>query len=264
MAKALFLREVQLEQLRHNITPNGNRYTADKPWLADYFGGDPWYLQSSIDMPETLELKPPASKTDLFDLENTKALYSALRHLTPVQAADERLWTYLSHVTFWNYMRQRWGVEQYAGKPRFAEIVQERYFFMRDRPRALIRNGLARLWWYGYTTYDDSRDDPFELTAVRLYNLDVTQSILERAFSRNRIVTHAVLSELLQREKDGIPFYARERVRDLAKYLVQLGGVTIIDALTYDDIRDVVKSKMDDLIPRTKLGPSSAGTEATV
>jgi len=118
---------------------------------------------------------------------------------------------------------------------------------MSDRPRALIRNGIARLWCYGYTTYDAHRDDPFELTAVLLYNLDVTQSILERAFSRNRTVTHALLSVLLQREKDQIPFYTREKVRDLAKYLVQLGGVTIIDALSSAEVRDVVSRRVDEL-----------------
>ncbi len=251
MAKASFLREAALERLRQNIAPNAKRYAADKPWLSDYFGADAWYLQSSIDMPEALALKPPASKSELFDLDNTKMLYTALRHLNPIQAADERLWAYLSHITCWDYMRKRWAVEQYVGKPRFAEIVQERYFFMPDRPRALIRNGIARLWWYGYTTYDDERGDPFELTAVLLKKEDVTQSVLERAFSRNRTLTRAILSVLLEREKAGTPFYERERIRDLAKYLVQVGGVTILDALPLAEIRDVVNRKVDQLSTAT-------------
>ena len=246
MAKAFFLREAQLERLRQNISPNAKRYVSDQPWLADYFGNDPWHLPSNIDMPEGVEMLPPTSKSELFDLENTKTLYTALRHLTPLQASDERLWAYLTHVTYWDYMRKRWPVEQYKDK-RVAENLQERYFFMSDRPRALIRNGMARLWWYGYTTYDEQRDDPFELTGVLLKNLDVTQSILERAFSRNRLVTHAVLSVLLQREKDGAPFYERDSVRDLAKYLVQVGGVTIIDALSFTELRDVVMRKVDEL-----------------
>jgi len=143
-------------------------------------------------------------------------------------------------------MCKRWPVEQYTGL-RLAENLQERYFFMSDRPRALIRNGIARLWWYGYTTYDEARTDPFELTRVLLKNLDVTQSILERAFSRNRTATHAVLAVLLKREKEGSPFYARDKVRDLAKYLVQIGGVTIVDALSFSQIRDLVAQKVVDL-----------------
>jgi hypothetical protein len=249
MAKVSFIREAALERLRQNITPNAQRYSADEPWLNEYFGGETWYLQSSVDLPEGTSLQPPAGKpADLLDLENTKTIYMALRHLSPIQAADERLWVYLSHVTYWDYMRKRWGVEQYAGKPRFAEIVGERYFFTSsDRPRALIRNGLARLWWYGYTTYDEKRSDPFELTAVLLKNLDVAQSILERAFSRNLMLTRAMLSVLLEREKAGAPFYEREKVRNLAKYLVQVGGVTILDTLSSAEIQDVVSRKVDQL-----------------
>jgi|SRR5882762_2169569 len=177
MSKAFFLREAQLERLRQNIKPNATRYSADKPWLADYFGSDAWHMPSNIEIPDGIDLKLPISKTELLDLENTKAVYLALKHLTPLQASDERIWAYLSHVSLWDYMRKRWPVEQYAGKPRFVEIVQERYFFMPDRPRALIRNGIARLWWYGFTTYDESWPDPFELTGVLLKNLDVMQSI---------------------------------------------------------------------------------------
>lgn len=247
MSKAFFLRETQLERLRQNIKPNTSRYSLDKPWLDDYFGAEAWHLPSSVEMTDGVQLKEPESKTELFDLENTKAVYLALKHLTPLQACDERLWTYLTHVTFWTYMRKRWPAEQYHGKRRFVEVMEERYFFTGHRARALIRNGISRLWWYGYATYDDTRQDPFELTAVLLKRLDVTQSILERTFSHNRAVTRTVLSVLLQREKDGVPFYDRDDVRKLAGYLVQVGGVTIIDALTLPDVQGLVDRKVSEL-----------------
>lgn len=245
--KANFLREQQLDRLRKNIVPNGKRYLGKDAWLSEYFQGEEWYLQSTIEIPDSLVLQAPTSKSDLLDLENTKALYTALKHLTPVQASDERLWAYLTHVTFWPYMTARWPAAQYEGKSRFGENIQERYFFMSDRPRALVRNGLARLWWYGHSTYDATRSDPFELTAVLLKNLDVAQTILERAFSRNLIVAHAILSLLLQREKSGKPFYERENVRDLAKFIVQIGGVTIVDALDAAEIAQIAETKIDEI-----------------
>ena len=115
MAKVNFLREAQLARLRQNIRVNGKRYSEDEPWLASYFGAEQWALQSSIEA-ETPSLAIPRSKDDLLDLENTRTLYDALRHLTPLQAADERLWSYMTHVTFWDYMRKRWPAEQYQGK----------------------------------------------------------------------------------------------------------------------------------------------------
>lgn len=249
MPKGRILGSAHLNQLRLNVKTNAKRYFGSKGWVGEYFGGNDWSLPSSIEIPDGLTLQNPKDDATLLDLENTKILYPALRHLTPMQAADERLWAYLSHVTFWPYMRARWGVEKYKENPRFSDVVLERYFFMADRPRALVRNGIARLWWYGFTTYDEKRADPFELTAVLLKNLDVAQSVLERAFSRNRDVAHAVLSVLRQLEQQGTPFYDRAKVRDLAKYLVQLGGVTIIDALERPAIEAIVLAKAGELAP---------------
>ena len=146
-------------------------------------------------------------------------------------------------------MRKRWPIEQYLGREKLRENIQERYFFMPNRSRALIRNGMARLWWYGHCSYDEGRADPFELTTALLKNLDVTQSILERAFSLNTNVTKTMLGVLLERERNGKAFYVRNKVRDLAKYMVQIGGVTIIDALDEPDLRELVSEKIEQLAP---------------
>jgi hypothetical protein len=250
MAKAFFIRDTHLARLKKNVAVNAPRYRSGKPWLAEYFGGDGYYMQARVDIPDDLQLMLPVqgSKTELSDLENTQILYSSLRHLTPVQASDERLWAYLTHVTFWDYMRKRWPVEQYEAKPdKLPENMSSRYMFGSDRPRSLVRNGIARLWWYGFTTYDEHRADPFELTAVLLRNLDVAQTLLERAFSRNKAVTRAFLSALLEWEKSGEPFPRRDEVRELAKHVTHVGGVTIIDALTFDQLRQLVRLKVEAL-----------------
>ncbi len=247
MNKLNFLRQDSLDRLRSNIESNQNHYTEDAPWVSAYFSGATWFIESNIGCSESIELLLPTSKSELFDLENTRIVYSALKHLTPVQASDPRLWAYFTHVSHWQYMRKRWPVEQYLGKPRLKEILQERYFFMPDRSRALLRNGMARLWWYGYCSYDETRSDPFELTGALLKKLDVTQNLLENAFGRNIQITQAVLGVLLDREKEGKSFYVREKVRDLARYIVQIGGVTIIDALPEDELRELVVAKIEQL-----------------
>ncbi len=247
--KLTFLSYAGYDRLLSNITSNHHRYVEDSHWLPAYFASSGWSVQSITVTAEPFKLVLPDSKADFSenDLLNTKLVFSALQHLTPLQASDPRLWAYLSHASQWSYMRKRWPVEQYLGKPRFREIVQERYLFMPDRSRALIRNGIARLWWYGYCSFDETRKDPYELTSVLLKNLDVTQSILERAFSRNTEVTRALLSVLLEREQNGKAFYVRDKVRDLAKYIVQIGGVTIVDALDAVDLRSLVESKIEEL-----------------
>lgn len=47
------------------------------------------------------------------------------------QASDERLWAGLTHTTFYDYMRKRWGYG-YGKKPKSAEkeagAIQTRFF----------------------------------------------------------------------------------------------------------------------------------------
>lgn len=248
MSKLSFLKQNSLDRLQANIIASQHRYVENAPWLCSYFAGSSWLQESNVVSASEFKLELPASKTELLDLENTKIVYTALEHLTPLQASDPRLWAYMTHVTHWEYMRKRWPIEQYLGKAHLKENIQERYFFMPNRSRALIRNGIARLWWYGHCSYDRNRKDPFELTTALLKNLDVTQSILERAFSLNTVVTKTILSVLLEREKEGKAFYIREKVRDLAKYMVQIGGVTIIDALDEPDLRDLVTGKIEQIL----------------
>ncbi len=77
----------------------------------------------------------------------------SLPSLTPLQASDQRLWAYFPHVSHWRYMRKRWPVEQYVAKDRsndkYKDYMNQRYLYMADRSRSLLRNGIARLWWYG-------------------------------------------------------------------------------------------------------------------
>jgi len=242
MTKLKFLKQSSLDRLRANIAPNQKRYTQAESFLNDYFAGASWYVESNIAMPDKLDLQIPTSKSDLLDLENTRIVYSALKHLSPLQASDQRLWAYFTHVSHWEYMRSRWPAEQYAGKERFKEVMNERYFFLSDRSRALLRNGMARLWWYGYCTYDESRKDPFELTGALLKKLDVAQNFAENAFGRNVDVIKALLSVVLEHE-----FYEREPVRDLARYINQIGGVTIIDAIPADELRELFSAKIEQL-----------------
>lgn len=243
----LYLREAYLERLKTNIESNLTFYQQNEPWLDTYFINSDWYLPSSITIDNKIKLIEPKGATEHFDYENTKIIFTAFKNLGISQATDERLWTYLSHVTFWKYMRLRWPVESYLGKINTNGNIRERYFFMPNRDRALIRNGIARLWWYGYVSYDESRDDPFELTKILLSKLDIAQSLLERSFSRNRSITKTILSVLAERERIDRPFNDREKFRKLMMSINQLGGVTILDSLNNNDIEEIVLGKIEKL-----------------
>jgi hypothetical protein len=180
----------------------------------------------------------------LHDLENTKRLYDALKHLAPDQAADERLWAQMAHTLYWHYMRKRWPLENKTNPDVY---IRERYFFASNRDRALVRNGLARLWWYGYTSYDETRENPYELTAILLYTLDIAQNLLERSFSRNACIVKGVLNGILKWRAERRSMPVRGAFRSIMRHLNRIGGVTVLDALSEAQIRGTVINKLEEL-----------------
>ena len=142
-------------------------------------------------------------------------------------------------------MSARWSVEKHMtsdGRLKSQEGLASRYFIKGSK--GLVRNGISRLWWYGNVSYDEDRADKFELTAVMLKYQDIAQNILERNFSRNHTVIKAVLEVLRELEANGAPFYKRENFRLLMEYINSIGGVTILDALPLEDVKQMVESKI--------------------
>lgn len=235
------IRSKHMDALRAAIGANIDKYERPEPWVTSFFESE-WEQSSGINIPD-VELRLP-NGNDSYDLENTKRLYTALEGLTPAQAADERLWVHLAHTRFWDYMVRRWPV---AGKPNQPVFISERYFFMRNRSRAIFRHGIARLWWYGHVSFDARRDDSFELTRQLLATLDVTQSIVERSVSNVRALTLQILDELHERDDAGQPFTKRGQFRELMRYFNAVSGVTVLDTLADQEIRSMIRQKIEEI-----------------
>lgn len=243
MGKIRYLTNSSITNLRGNLYENSHFYNESPPWLEKFFEGKNWYGEATQEMP-SIDLKMPEG-TELFDLENTKIIYSKLKNLPLTLAIDERFWAYLTHVVFWDYMRARWPLGDKKDKKKTEEYLRTRYLFMPNPDRRLVRNGISRLWWYGHVSYDASRTNPFELTKALLYKkLDVAQSLLERSYSRNKTITKTILSMLVEKEAAGTPFSDRPTFRPLVMHLNGIGGVTMLDSLVEDDIRNIVENKL--------------------
>ncbi len=264
MEKIKFLKAGSLADLKANLKGIVNRYESTSPWIDEFFAGGAWSAESVREIDTGISLKLPQGQ-ELFDLENTKALYTALRDLPLHLAIDERFWSYMTHVTFWDYMRARWPVEKALSTQKPEGYLREHYFFMANRDRALIRNGISRLWWYGHVSYDENREDPFELTEALLEKLDIAQQLLERSYSRNTMLTRTILSMLVEKRNAGNPFSDRyTKFRPLMGHLNAIGGVTILDALVEADIRAIVETKLSQIDLELQSKTESLVTEPVV
>jgi hypothetical protein len=231
-------RESFVEHLRASVRENERRYKLNKPWVDEIAKATESSITTALEPGDDFDLLNPEGD-DLKDLENSIKLHKGLALLTPLQARDPRLWTRLVHVEFWPYMRKRWNIERFRSDPgKIERFIISRYFIAQNQSRALLRNGIARLWWYSRITFDADRKNPYELTAVLLDQLDITQQILERNLGRATQVTTGFLEFLLRRREEllGSGDVKRAQIRHLAKHLNLCGGTTLLDCLSRTEI----------------------------
>jgi hypothetical protein len=251
--------------LHSSIRVNLKNYLRDESWIGEVSTKSARDMQTGVVPTETLWLELPENG-NLKDTENAIRFHKALRHLTPLQARDPRLWTKLSHVDFWQYMRLRWPIEKHiSNQEKAARYIESRYFVAQSQSRALLRNGIARLWWSAQLSHDVERKNPYELTAVLLSTLDITQQILERGMGRANNVTKAFL-EFLLRNKDVLLEGGdknRTRIRRLAKHLNMQGGVSILDCLTVTEIIELLENELTIIRQSESMGEKSAEVTQT-
>lgn len=233
-----FINEAPMQKIKNYIDNFKDQYTNDKVWLNEYFEDSSWKKTSRITI-DDFDLLIPDDNSN-YDLENSRIIYNAMKNLKPYQAVEERIWSYLTHVKFWNYMKKRWPAENYMdNKSNFERAVKERYFFSSKSRRALIRNGISRLWWFGYLTYDENnKSNPYALTEILLNTQDTAESVLGRNFSNNPKLIQSVLKVLKEWDDRYGKLPSRKVIRELCKHISFIGGVTILDTLSNDEIEE--------------------------
>lgn len=260
MSTQKVFKESVVNSLRERLKTDVSSYQLDEPWVENLFSERSLFATTKLaELPDDLLLMPEGDKN--FDLENSELLYSALPGLTLTQAADPRLWTYLTHIKYWKYMRKRWSINNAVETDSKRSSIVSRYFLVGDKARALTRNGVARLWWAGHTCYSSGAvGNEFAYAKALFATQDVYASLMERAFSKNRRIIQPVLSVLSKKLKEGAHFDVRENrhrdnVRDLGKHLVLLGGAMVLDILDPATIEGIVEKFIAELVeePQTSV-----------
>ena len=235
-----YFTEEAYDKLLCDIPKNAVNYYSDKDWLSAYFGNsDEYFKISSVDVNIFTPSYTPGKKDDAQksreDLVNTKLIYNALRNLTPLQASNKYMWTYLCHTNpkCRSYIQDRWMQEEGSNK------IKNR-FFVTTLSSLLNYNALSRLWWYGYLTYDCHDSNPYALTEILLTNQTICKDVMDTFnrmnYDRMRGVLMAIkdFKEILT-DNEGITEY----VRECNKYLNQYAAVTVLEFLNSDEIRDL-------------------------
>lgn len=241
-----YFKEEAYDQLLHDIPKNTENYAGNgqDDWLTTYFGRDDYFKISSVDVNVFTPSYAPGKKDDeqksQEDLVNTRLIYDAFRGLTPLQASNKYMWTYLCHAIpeYQAYVRDRWMRDEREN------TIQSRFFV--TTPTSLLNdNALSRLWWYGHLTYDRKNSNHYALTEILLTNqticTDVMDTFNRMNFERMKGVLLAIKDFKDEvSDKEGITNYFRE----CKKYLNHYAAVTTLEFLDSSEIRDIAFSYM--------------------
>lgn len=166
------------------------------------------------------------------DLNNSIRLFSALKHIDLTLANDRRLWVTLTHTVLYKYTKQRWGITSSSSD----SVIRDRFHFEGAGLRTRNQNSIARLWWAARITYDETREDPFELTKLLWEKQDFYQNLIDRKFSTYPNVLLSFLE-----------FYSSNRgvdqkleMRRLFKGINALGGVRVLPLLSAPEVKEQI------------------------
>ena len=162
--------------------------------------------------------------SSLYDFENSKIIYQAYKTLTPLQASDIRLWTYLAHTDYYAYMCKRWSSIREKKEVNPSKYILDHWFISSPAQSNFLRHGIAGLWWAAHLTYDETRNDPYELTKVLFRQLDFATRTLGTYFlARHKEAVYGILEYILQNpELFKNKFEAKSRF--ITKHINQVGG----------------------------------------
>ena len=238
--KIRFIKQDALDNLKVNISSNIDYYSyEDNKRVTSFFGNEDIFLDFKYEVND-FELDMSEVITQKTDLNNIKLIYDNLKFLTVSQASDERLWAGLTHDKFWSYMRYRWGnniVSNSKSKEDTIKKIKQTYFYGYGKRRSAAWNGIAKLWWIGKFTYNESLDNPYEITEYAVNDLGTTTLyLLSSKFTGNDNIRFGMFKAILEFERKGIKI-SRKKLNELMKYINILGGSYLLDSFTEEEIK---------------------------
>ncbi|MDD5199832.1 MAG: DUF6339 family protein [Terrimicrobiaceae bacterium] len=232
-----FLSREATDKLAHEVGTNIEAYRAEKTVDLIRTGDCRMSRVDAVAPPDLLDTKGDYKP----DAEASQLIFQWLSNLTPVQAADERLWVLLTHSTFSEYVHKRWGDSlERSEKP--TELILDRWFFRGIGLRRLFHNGISRLWWFGWVTHDNQRANPFELTDALLSLQEIQVAFLERSIGSCKPLLRVVLETVKKHEAALRSTPKRgDVIQGWAKEIRLYGGAYLLDAVPPDRLAFVVE-----------------------
>jgi hypothetical protein len=187
-------------------------------------------LNVSVEPAYTLREPPELAGGSDEDATNAQKLHQWISTAKPkiprTVLADGRLWAALCHTTFAAYMIKRWGAELKSTQEPSASRLESRFFANGEGQRALVRNGLARLYFAAEIVF---RKDDYKLLPIFFEKQDIHASFIERTLAGDPDLIRSV-AESCQKVKGAD--LNKLNIQTYAKLVNGAGGTRTLNKVT--------------------------------
>lgn len=243
MKKLVYVSDEFLDEFDTNFKSNylPIYLEGDKEKITEIFSDPENVIESSIDFNYTdlvLESKDPNANK-----KNMKIIWESLKHLSISEASNEKLWIALENTCYLDYHLDQ--LKLITGSNREKSVIS-RTIFNNGKKRSLIINSIASLWWIAYYTINPEAEDPFYLTDRFMegtYRGNAIAYFSSNLVSNKNIVL-GTLEAIYELIDEGKMIENRYSYSSANKLLNLTGGVVILDLLSKDEIKTIVKENL--------------------
>ena len=232
-----------IETLRTNsnkVTEFLKNNPGSNEWLSNVYSGE-LFVDKKYKIPEfTLETNYKDNYYET-DYNNSIRLYESLKELPRYILTDERFWAWINFTIGYEASLQAMPIKS-------SSTFGDHWLFNAGKRRGLFFGVMSRCFFRVELTVDETLNDKYELTKFVIENPERFRNLTWRSNSSQK---HLVLG-VLKAEKAIYEKYGNKVKNsiysDVAKYISLFGSVRLIDAVSEQDIYEVVYNYMENKI----------------
>ena len=224
--KLKYLSEKVAADLLANIGKNLDRYREGN--FEDLVEEGGWSIGLKLDV-NLDPLKNLVGETGVeAEVKNSLLVWSALSHMTPSLARENRIWTRLTHVDCLGYARARWlkGGE--------TEAAVKTHFFADTQTKCRDDNAIGRLWWNAYIAQLAMPNDHEAALRAMLKRADIRNNVVERTWTTSRPkIAAGILRTIINKPAVTV---TERAFRDFMVALNRRGGGVLFELMDANEI----------------------------
>ena len=213
----------------------------ERPELAEYQNS-----VSSVRVDQSIFSNLKTEAIGASDAFNANLILDAFEGMTPYLAADERIWTAVSHKLAPKYAFQRHSKANSSREDKIKNI--KKHFFATGGLRGLQRdNAIARLWWYAFVCEKNKNYPRSEVLKRVLNTTDFRSSLLERPTSARvssvfNAITNIIIKEYKNDENPDI--MQRQNYRPWLRNINLHGGRRLYATMQVEELEELFRDLM--------------------